>query len=477
MRKTPASFRPFERSQRTRVVVVGAGFAGIAAARRLAGRRPGGRELEILVVDRQNYHLFAPLLYQVAAAEITPEQIAYPIRSIFRNDPDVQALAAEVQGIDREERILQTNRGPVPYDWLVIATGSKTHWFGVPGAAEFSYGLKSLDDARELRNHVLACVERAASEQDPETRKRLLSFVIVGGGPTGVEFAGALAVLFRGPLPKDYPELDLRSEARIVLAEAGPRPLPGMSESASREAVKRLEKLGVEVRCGAMVEEIAARHVQIRGGESILADTTVWTAGVQGDPQARNWGLKSEKGRVLVEPSLLALGEERIFVLGDLACLAPPYAAPEGQDGQGPAPWPMVAPVAMQQGKHCAKSILRILSGKHTRHAGTELPAFRYKDPGYMCALGRNRAVADVLGLHLKGFTAWVLWVFVHIGQLVGFRNRVFVLAQWAWNYIFFQRATRMILPQRRPSPSLETSSTANKRSPVGAGRANSTDG
>jgi NADH dehydrogenase len=269
---------------------------------RLAGRRPGGRELEILVVDRQNYHLFAPLLYQVAAAEITPEQIAYPIRSIFRNDPDVQALAAEVQGIDREERILQTNRGPVPYDWLVIATGSKTHWFGVPGAAEFSYGLKSLDDARELRNHVLACVERAASEQDPETRKRLLSFVIVGGGPTGVEFAGALAVLFRGPLPKDYPELDLRSEARIVLAEAGPRPLPGMSESASREAVKRLEKLGVEVRCGAMVEEIAARHVQIRGGESILADTTVWTAGVQGDPQARNWGLKSEKGRVLVEP-------------------------------------------------------------------------------------------------------------------------------------------------------------------------------
>jgi len=407
-----------------RVVIVGAGFGGLWAARTLA-RSP----FEVLLVDRNNYHTFLALLYQVAAAELDPGDIAYPVRGILRGLPNVRFVMAEVKGVDFGQRAVETDGLTIPYDYLILATGSVSHFFGVPGAAECAFPLKTLEQGIVLRNHILGCFEQAAYVPDAERRQRLLTFAIVGGGATGVEFAGALAELIRGPLARDYPTLDFR-KVRVVLLEARDRLLPGMPERLQTYALKRLRRMGVEVRLQAAVSRVAHDAVHLQDGTVIPAETTVWTAGVRGDPQVANWGLPTARGgRVAVLPTLQVPDHPEVYVIGDLA-----YFEEEGR------PLPMVAPVAIQQGIAAARNILRQIAGE------PPVP-FRYRDPGSMATIGRNAAVVQLGRWTFTGFPAWVLWLGVHLLRLIGFRNRLLVLINWAWDYLLFERAVRLILP------------------------------
>ena len=406
-----------------RVVVVGAGFGGLWAARALAGRA-----VEVLLVDRNNYHTFLPLLYQVAAAELGPTDIAYPVRSILRRAPNVRFLMAEVTGLDLDARTLETDRGTIPWDRLVLALGSVPNFFGVEGADEHAFPLRDMKDAIPLRHHLLGRFEAAAAEPDAERRRAALTFTIVGGGPTGVEYAGALAELVHGPLRRDYPTLV--GEPRVVLVEAGDGLLRGMPERLGVWAADRLERRRVEVRTETQVTRVTRSAVLLGGGESISSETVVWTAGVKGDPRVAAWGLPVGRGgRVPVTDRLHLEAWPDVYVVGDLAWLE--------QEGE---PLPQVAQVAMQQGERAAANILRSLGG--------EVPEpFRYKDYGMLAVIGRNAAVAHMAGRAFSGFPAWLLWLLVHIAQLIGFRNRVLVLVNWAWNYVFFRRAVRLILP------------------------------
>jgi len=411
-------------SRRPRVVIIGAGFGGLWAARALAHSA-----VEVQLLDRHNYHTFLPLLYQVAAAELEPEEIAYPVRSIFRKRPNVRFAMAEVKGVDLTAQVVQTAERVIPYDFLILALGSTSHFFGVPGAAEHAFPLKTLDQGIFLRNHILRCFERAVQEPDAPQRRRLLTFAIVGGGPTGVEFAGALAELIRGPLVKDYPMIDFR-EVRVVLLEATDRLLPGLPKRLQAYALARLRRMGIEVRLEAMVGQMKRGAVQLKDGTVLPAATVVWTAGVRGEPLAEQWGLPTARhGRVAVLPTLQVPGHPQVYVIGDLAYLE--------EDGR---PLPMIAPVAVQQGTVAAGNIVRQLAGE------APLP-FRYRDPGTMVTIGRNAAVAHVFGRAFTGFPAWVLWLSVHLVNLIGFRNRLFVLTNWAWDYFFYERAVRLILP------------------------------
>jgi len=405
-----------------RVVVVGAGFGGLRAARRLAGA-----PAEVLVVDQHNYHLFQPLLYQVATAGIEPEEIAHPVRRILSRFPNVRFQMAKVTGVKLAERRLVTDVGEIPYDYLVLAAGSTTNYFGREDLARRSHGLKNLDQAVELRNHILTMFERAVAETDPARRAAMLTFVVVGGGPTGVEFAGALAELIRLVLVRDYPALDL-SVVRVVLVEATDRVLPMLPESLQHAAVAALKAKGVEVRLGAAVAESGDGFVRFADGSEMAAHTLIWAAGVRAVDLAAALGVELGRGgRVRVEPTLQLPGHPEVYVVGDMAYLE--------QDG---APLPMVAPVAIQQGEHAATNIRRQLQGLEP------LP-FRYRDPGTMATIGRNAAVAYLHGLSVTGFPAWVLWLVVHLIQLVGFRNRLLVLINWAWDYFFYDRAVRLI--------------------------------
>lgn len=407
-----------------RVVIVGAGFGGLWAARTLAHG-----PLEVLLVDRNNYHTFLALLYQVAAAELHPGDIAYPVRGILRRMPNVRFVMAEVKEVDFARRAVEMDGFAIPYDYLILAMGSVSHFFEVPGAAECAFPLKTLEQGIALRNHILGCFERAAYEPDAQLRQRLLTFVIVGGGATGVEFAGALAELIRGPLAKDYPSLDFQ-EVRVLLLEARDRLLPNMPERLQAYALKRLRRMGVEVRLRAMVSRVTPEAVHLQGGTVIPAETTVWTAGVRGDPQAANWGLPTARGgRVAVLPTLQVPGHPEVYVIGDLAYLE--------EDGR---PLPMVAPVAIQQGVAAARNILRQANG--------EAPlSFRYRDLGTMATIGRNAAAVQLGRWTFTGFPAWVLWLGVHLLRLIGFRNRLLVLINWAWDYFLFERAVRLVLP------------------------------
>lgn len=427
------NFRETKRA-RPRVAIIGAGFAGLWAARALA-RSP----VEVLLVDRNNYHTFLPLLYQVAAAELQPGDIAYPIRSILRHWPNVRFAMAEVKKIDLAARTVYTDGPPISYDFLVLATGSTSHFFGVAGAAEHAFPLKRMEEAISLRNHILCCFERAAREPDPVRRGQMLTFVVVGCGPTGIEFAGALSELIRGPLAKDYPALDFR-EARVVILEAKECVLPGLSEQLSNYVPARLRQMGVEGRSKAIVTQVTPETIQLQDGSVLRTETVVWTAGVYGVPQAQAWGFPTaHNGQVTVLPTLQVPEHPEVYVIGDLA-----YAKEDGR------PLPMVAPVAVQQGLAAAQNILRQMEGQ-------ELRAFHYRNPGMMVTIGRNAAVACVRGRCFTGFVAWVLWLTVHIAKLIGFRNRLLVLINWAWDYFFFERAVRFILPsqperQRRES-------------------------
>lgn len=411
------------------VLIVGAGFGGLWAARAL-----DGAPVRVTLVDRNNFHTFYPLLYQVGAAELDAVEIAQPVRKILRGQSNVRFRMAEVQDIDLDARVVTTDgqmEHEIPYDYLVLATGSTPHFFGIRGASEYAYTLRRLEDALAQRNHILTCFERAESESDAEERRRLLRFVIVGGGPTGVEYAGALVELFKGPMVKDHPRISA-GDAQVVLVEALEHLLSGMSGRLGDYALRRLRKMGVDVRLGAKVAEVTARSVHLEDGSEIPAETVVWTAGVQGEPAASRWGLPTAKGgRIPVRETLQVEGRPRVYVIGDSASVS--------SDGE---PLPMVAPVATQQGEHAAGNILRQVEGR-------ELEPFEYRDKGMLATIGRRSAVAEVFGRTFTGFYAWVLWLLVHIVKLIGFRNRLVVLINWTWDYFFFERAVRLILPLR----------------------------
>lgn len=407
-----------------RVVIVGAGFAGLWAAQGLARE-----SLDVTLLDRNNFHTFYPLLYQVAAAELGPTDIAYPVRSILR-EGCVRFRMADVERVDLDGKTVVTSAGTVPYDALILALGSVPAYFGVEGAEEHAFALRDMTHALPLRREVLSRFETASFEPDPRRRRALLTFVIVGGGPTGVEYAGALAELIHGPLLKDYPIIP-RDEVRIVLLEGADRLLGAMDEELGRYARERLEARRVEVRLDTLVTRIRADGVDLADGSTLDARTVVWTAGIQGDPAVRSWGLETGRsGRVVVEPTLQVPGRPEVFVAGDLARAL-------GDDGE---PLPQVAPVAVQQGEHLVTALKAHLSGE-------AVPPFVYRDPGMLAVIGRNHAVAHVFGRRFKGFPAWILWALVHVAKLVGFRNRVLVLVNWAWNYVFYERAVRLILP------------------------------
>ena len=406
------------------VVVIGAGFAGLRIAKRLANV-----PVQVMLLDRQNYHLFQPLLYQVATAGLEPEEIARPIRAILGGQANLEYRLADVRRVDLDRRVVQADGMAIEYDYLVIAAGAETDTLGNPSIAAHSLGLKGLADAVAIRNHVLRCFERAVMEGDPEKRRARLSFVIVGGGPTGVEMAGALSELVRLVLRRDY--RGLRSEeVRIVLLEALDRLLPGLPSDLAKDAQRALERKGVEVHYGAAVERVEPDRVVLGGGQSLPTATVLWAAGARAVELVRQLGLPlGSRGRVRVEPDLSVAGRPEVFVAGDAAYLE--------VDGR---PLPMMAPVALQMAEVAAENLQRRQEGRPTR-------PFRYRDPGGLATIGRNAAVAFVFGLKFRGFVAWIVWLFVHLIQIIGFRNRLLVLVNWAWDYLFYDRAVRLITP------------------------------
>ena len=404
------------------VVIVGAGFGGLRAARALR-RAP----VDVILVDRNNYHLFQPLLYQVATAGLEPEEIAKPVRAILRRQQNLDFRLLDVTGIDLAGRRVLTNDRPIPYDYLILAIGAKTSYFGLDDVERTGFGLKDIPDAVRLRNHTLECFERAMLEQDPERRRALLTFVVVGGGPTGVEMAGALSELIRLVLVKDYPRLNLK-DVRILLLEAGDRLLAAMPPRLSEAAARTLWKKHVEVRHGAAVSGYDGSNARLKSGEVIPARTLIWAAGVRAADLAGRLGVPTARlGRVPVEPTLQLAGHPEVFLIGDAA-----YLEAEQE------PLPMMAPPAMQMGETAAANVGRLVEGKPCL-------AFRYRNPGTLAPIGRNSAVARIWGISFTGFPAWVVWLGAHILKLIGFRNKLFVLINWAWDYFFYDRAVRLI--------------------------------
>jgi NADH dehydrogenase len=408
---------------RPRIVIVGAGFGGLNAAHAL-----GGVDADVTVIDRRNYHLFQPLLYQVATAGLSPAQIASPIRAILRRAPNVRVVLGRVSGVDKQRRVVKLDDREIEYDSLVLATGSRHAYFGHDEWERVAPGLKKIDDATGIRRRILSAFEHAESMAPAEDRKRFLTFVVIGGGPTGVEMAGAIAELAHVALRHDFRTIDPR-EARIVLVEAGSRILPAFPPSLSEAARKSLERLHVEVRLGNPVTNCDESGVTI-GDEHLAASTIVWAAGVAASSASRWLGTETDRvGRVVVGTDLTVPDHPEIFVIGDTA-----HAL--GRDGK---PLPGLAPVAKQQGAYVAKVLRARLSGKKSP------PPFRYRDWGTMATIGRRAAVADFGRLHIRGTLAWLLWGLVHISFLIGFRNRLVVMLEWIWSYLTFQSGARLI--------------------------------
>ena len=404
------------------VAVVGGGFGGLYAARALAGR-----PVRVTLLDRRNHHLFQPLLYQVATAALNASDIAAPLRSILRRTPNVTVLLAEVERVDLAARRLVLERGEVGYDALVLAAGAGHSYFGHDEWEVFAPGLKTLEDALEIRRRVLLAYENAERERDGAEQRALLTFVVVGGGPTGVELAGALGEISRQTIARDFRLID-PTKARIVLLEGSARVLGGFPEALSRRAEDALRRIGVEVRTGAIVTRVTADAVWL-GGQQIRARTVLWAAGVAAAPLTRTLGVPLDRaGRVLVEPDLSIPGHPEAFAIGDL-CVFP---------HQTGTPLPGVAPVAIQQGRRAADNVMRRLGGRPTR-------PFHYRDRGSMATIGRAAAVAVVGRFKLSGLIAWLAWLLVHIMFLIGFRNRFLVLFEWAWAYVSWQRGARLI--------------------------------
>jgi len=404
------------------VVVVGGGFGGLYAARALAGR-----PVRVTLLDRRNHHLFQPLLYQVATAALNASDIATPLRSVLRHARNITVLLAEVERVDLAARRLVLDRGEIGYDVLILAAGAGHSYFGHEDWEVLAPSLKSLEDALEIRRRVLLAYESAEREPDGAEQQALLTFVVVGGGPTGVELAGALAEISRQTIARDFRVID-PTRARIVLLEGGERVLASFPETLSRRAQDSLQRIGVEVRTRAIVTGITADAVWL-GGEQIRARTVLWAAGVAAAPLARTLGVTLDRsGRVPVEPDLSIPGHPDAFAIGDMSL----YRTQEG------TVLPGLAPVAMQQGTHAADNALRRLDGRPTRE-------FHYRDRGTMATIGRASAVAVVGGVQLSGLPAWLAWLLVHIMFLIGFRNRFLVLFEWAWAYLSWQRGARLI--------------------------------
>jgi NADH dehydrogenase len=413
-------------NKRPRVVIVGAGFGGLAAAKRLANRK-----VDVTVVDRRNHHVFQPLLYQVATAALSPADIAGPIRSIFADAPNVRVVLDEVTGVDPlRDGVRLKSGGELRYDWLILATGARHSYFGHDEWAANAPGLKSIDDALAIRRKVLLALERAETETDARRRQALLTFVVIGAGPTGVEMAGAIAELTRRSISRDFRSITPRC-SRIVLVEGGDKVLAAFPPRLSRVAQRSLEDLGVEVRLEAPVSDIGDGYVQC-GKELIFAKTVIWAAGVKASPAAEWLGAEHDKaGRLFVEPNLKVPGHPNIFSIGDTASVA---------DKSG-RPLPAVAPVAKQQGRFVADLIL----GRRRGH-------FIYRDFGNLATIGRSRAVIDMGSLEISGFIAWLIWSFAHVWFLIGFRSRAAVTINWLWNYLTYQRGARLITGEITPA-------------------------
>jgi NADH:ubiquinone reductase (H+-translocating) len=405
-----------------RVVIVGAGFGGLTAAKALAGK-----PFDITVIDQHNYHLFQPLLYQVATAGLSPAEIASPIRGILSRDQNVNVMLGKVSGVDTAQREVLAEGRRIPYDTLILATGAQHAYFGHDDWAAHAPGLKTIDDATYIRRRILLAFEKAETEPDASERARLLNFVVIGGGPTGVEMAGAIAELANRALAADFRSIDPRA-ARIILVEAAPRLLTPFDPSLSEAAKKSLEQLGVEVRLGAAVTALDAEGVSM-GADRIEARTVIWGAGVMASHAGAWLGAETDRaGRVKVLGDLSVPGHPDIFVIGDTALL-------NGADGNA---LPGVAPVAKQQGQYVARLLV-------ARQKGESIKPFRYRDFGSLATIGRSRAVVQMGRLKIKGFIAWLLWSVAHIYFLIGFRNRLVVATNWLWNYVTFQRGTRLI--------------------------------
>ncbi|HJQ40095.1 MAG TPA: NAD(P)/FAD-dependent oxidoreductase [Thermoanaerobaculia bacterium] len=405
------------------IVILGGGFGGLYAARGLRDA-----EAQITLVDRHNYHLFQPLLYQVATAALNPSDIAAPIRSILRHQKNLSVILGEATSIDvNGKRVQLADGAALSYDFLVVATGATHSYFNHPEWERFAPGLKSIDDALEIRRRVLLAFEAAEREEDPAKQQEWLTFVIIGAGPTGVELAGALSEIARQTMVRDFRHI--RSEsARVILVEGKERVLPPYPPSLSASAQRQLEKLGVEVITGAVATEVNDHEVCL-GDRTIPTRTVLWGAGVQASPLAQTLGVPLDRaGRVLVEPDLTIPGHKDVFVIGDLAAV-------KQYDGSYV---PGVAPAAIQEGNHVAYNLDRALEGQPLR-------AFHYRDKGSLATIGRASAVADFGKIKMGGFLAWIAWLAIHIFFLIGFRNRFLVITQWAWAYLTYQRGARLI--------------------------------
>lgn len=419
---------------RPRVVIVGAGFGGLNAMRKLADT-----EVDVLVLDRNNYHGFWPLLYEVATAGLEPEAIGYPVRAIVGRYQNVSFQMTEVHSVDFKRKLVYTDslRDPVPYEYLILSAGSADNYFGNNELAKKTFRLKDIDDAARLRNHILSVFELAAREPDPEYRAMLLTFVIVGGGPTGVELAGSFTELFLHVMRRDYPEINVK-EARVVLVEGMNGLLINFDPVLQKKAKEQLEQMGAEVRLNTLVTDIEDDCVLFKDGTKLPARTVIWAAGVRASLLADNLEVPlARASRIPVTPYLTQEECPGVFVIGDMAHL-------EGFKGN--KPFPMVAPVAIQQGQLAAKNILAQIRKQ-------PMEKFNYADNGSMATIGRRAAVVEAFGLKLSGFAAWISWLFVHLIMLIGFRNRLVVLTNWAYNYFTYDRGARIIIRPERDVP------------------------
>jgi NADH:ubiquinone reductase (H+-translocating) len=409
-------------NSKPQVVIIGAGFGGLEAAKKL-----GGEAVRVTVIDRTNYHLFQPLLYQVATAALSPADIAAPVRAILSKSENMEVILAEVESIDVSERKIRMSDAELAYDYLIVATGARHSYFGHPEWERLAPGLKSLEDAVEIRRRILLAFEYAEKISDEAARRAAMTFVIVGGGPTGVEMAGAIAEIARYTLAKDFRHID-PSQARVILVEGEPHVLAAFPEDLQSSAMKQLVDLGVEVRTGIHATNLSEHGLQV-GNEFIPCRVKIWAAGNNASFVGKSLGAPIDRvGRVMVNKDLTIPNHPEVQVIGDLANF--PH-----QTGQ---PLPGISPVAMQQGRHAARNILLMLDGQKPGR-------FWYFDKGSMATIGRNKAVADLKLVHLSGIPAWLAWLFVHIIFLVGFRNRLAVLFQWAWAYFSFNKGARLI--------------------------------
>jgi NADH dehydrogenase len=408
-----------------RVVVLGAGFGGLAVVRGLR-RVP----VDVLLIDQHNYHLFTPLLYEVASALLNPSEIAHPVRAILRRTPNAEFRLGQVTGVDLAGKAVVVGATRIPFDYLVLAAGSVNNYFDGVSLAERSLALKDLEAALALRNHLLLQFERASATSDPEERKRLLTFAVAGAGPTGIEFAGALSELIGLVLSRDFPRLDL-SSVEILLIEASDRILSAFAPGLQRAAMRRIERKGIRILLNAPVRDVGDGVLRLQDGRVIATETVIWTAGVRAAPLAGTLGAPlGRAGRVVVEPTLQVRGHPDAYAIGDVAEI----------DGYA---LPLLAPVAIQQGRWAAHNIARQV------HGAAAMP-FRYRDKGIMATIGRNAAVVQIGPIRVEGFAGWMIWLFVHLLMIVSFRSRLVVLLNWAWDYFLYDRPIRLISRQPR---------------------------